>query len=96
MGELVEEGWSILIFPEGERSLTGEIGRFFSGVGMIASHLHLPVVPVQLRGVGRVLPPGATRPHRGPVEVAIGAPLSLQSQSYAALARQVEDAVRRS
>jgi len=95
MGELVEEGWSILIFPEGERSLTGEIGRFFPGVGMIASHLRLPVVPARLRGVGRVLPHGAKCPHRGPVEVAIGAPLYLQGESYAALARQVEDAVRR-
>ena len=94
MGELVEEGWSILIFPEGERSLTGEIGRFFPGVGMIASHLHLPVVPVRLRGVGRVLPHGAKWPHRGAVEVTIGAPLHLQGESYAALARQVEDATR--
>ena len=39
MGELAEEGWSILIFPEGERSVTGEIGRFLPGVGMIASRL---------------------------------------------------------
>jgi len=94
MGELVEENWSILIFPEGERSLTGEIGHFFPGVGMIASHLQIPVVPVRLCGVGRVLPPGAKWPHPGPVEVAIGAPVYLQGESYEALARQLEDAVR--
>jgi len=37
MGELVEEGWSILIFPEGERTLTGEVGRFLPGVGLMAA-----------------------------------------------------------
>jgi len=55
MGGLVEEGWSILIFPEGERTTTGEIGRFLPGVGMIASRLHLPIVPIRLRGVERIL-----------------------------------------
>jgi len=94
MGELVEEGWSILIFPEGERSTTGEIGRFFPGVGMIASRLRLPVVPIRLRGFDRVLPRNAKWPHSGRVEVSFGAPIPLQGDSYPALARRVEEAVR--
>lgn len=99
MGELVEDGWSILIFPEGERSTTGEIGRFYPGVGMIASHLRIPVVPVRLRGCDRVLPRNAKWPHPGRVELAFGPPLELKGalhgDSYAALARQVEEAVRK-
>jgi long-chain acyl-CoA synthetase len=94
MGQLAEEGWSILIFPEGERSVTGEIGRFLPGVGMIASRLGLPVVPIRLRGLHRVLPPHARWPRPGPVEVTIGPPISLQDEPYARLARRVEDAVR--
>jgi long-chain acyl-CoA synthetase len=94
MGELVEEGWSVLIFPEGERATTGEIGRFFPGVGMIASRLHLQVVPIRLRGFDRVLPPYAKWPHPGRVEVRFGAPIQLQGDSYPALARRVEEAVR--
>ncbi len=94
MGELAEEGWSILIFPEGERSLTGEIGRFLPGVGMIASRLRLPVVPIRLRGVDRVLPRSAKWPHPGPVEVRVGAPIYLQGESYSTLTKQVEEAVR--
>jgi long-chain acyl-CoA synthetase len=94
MGELAEEGWSILIFPEGERTATGEIGRFFPGVGMIASRLRLSVVPIRLRGVDRVLPRHAKLPHPGPVEVKIGTPISLESESYPALAGRVEEAVR--
>lgn len=94
MGELVEEGWSILIFPEGERSVTGEIGRFFPGVGMIASRLRLSVVPIRLRGLDRVLPRNATWPRPGRVEVRFGAPIQLQGDSYPELARRVEAAVR--
>lgn len=94
MGELAEEGWSILIFPEGERTLTGEIGRFYPGIGMIASRLRLPVVPIRLQGVERVLPRAGKWPHPGPVEVKIGSPSCLKGESYPALARQVEDAVR--
>jgi long-chain acyl-CoA synthetase len=94
MGELVEEGWSILIFPEGERTATGEIGRFFPGIGMIASRLQLSVVPIRLRGVDRVLPRHAKRPHPGPVEVKIGTPICLAGESYPSLARRVEEAVR--
>ena len=53
-GELVEEGWSILIFPEGERTVTGEIGRFLPGVGLMAARLELPVVPIRLKGLDQV------------------------------------------
>lgn len=94
MGELVEEGWSILIFPEGERSTTSEIGRFFPGVGMIAERLHLPVVPIRLRGVDCVLPRRAAWPHAGPVQVRFGAPMILGGEPYPGLARRVEKAVR--
>ncbi len=95
VGELAEEGWSILIFPEGERTLTGEIGRFLPGVGMLASRLQLPVVPIRLRGLNGVLPVHSKWPHRGAVEVSIGSPVSLRGESYGELAREVEEAVRR-
>ncbi|MBZ5525376.1 MAG: AMP-binding protein [Acidobacteriia bacterium] len=94
VGELVEEGWSILIFPEGERTETGEIGRFFPGVGMIASRMQIPVVPIRLIGLDKVLHRYTVWPRRGPVEVKIGAPLLLKGESYKDLAKQVEDAVR--
>ncbi len=94
-GELVDEGWSILIFPEGERTETGAIGRFLPGVGMLAARLDLPVVPMRLEGLDRVLNRTARWPTPGPVEIRIGAPLSLRGDDYEALAKQVEDAVRR-
>ena len=83
----------MLIFPEGDRTNAGELHSFRPGIGMIASHLHLLVVPVRLRGLERVLHRSARWPHPGRVEVTIGPPMFLQGHSYAALARQVEDAV---
>jgi long-chain acyl-CoA synthetase len=94
IGELVGDGWSILIFPEGVRSTTGDLQPFRGGIGMIASRLEVPIVPVRVRGVDYVLPVGATYARRGKVEVAFGAPLRLEGDDYAALAKTVEDAVR--
>ena len=80
----------MLIFPEGVRSTTGDIKAFRGGIGMIASRLELPVVPVRLDGVDRVLPTGATMIRPGRVRVAFGAPLRLRGEDYAGLAHQVE------
>jgi long-chain acyl-CoA synthetase len=95
MGELAEEGWSILIFPEGDRTYNGEIRPFQPGVGMIASHLHLPVVPIRIEGLDRVLNRNAWFPRMGRVTVKIGVPLDLRGENFADLARIVEDAVRK-
>jgi long-chain acyl-CoA synthetase len=94
MGELAEEGWSILIFPEGDRTHNGEIRPFQPGVGMIASHLHLPVVPIRIEGLDRVLNRNAKFPRMGRVEVRIGPPLDLRGENFADQARIVEEAVR--
>jgi len=94
MGELTGEGFSILIFPEGVRAATGDIKRFLGGIGMIASRLDLPVVPVRLDGLDCVLHPSWKFVRPGKVRVAFGAPLRLRGDDYAALARQVEEKVR--
>jgi long-chain acyl-CoA synthetase len=93
IGELTGQGWSILIFPEGLRS-SGDVKPFRGGVGMIAGRLELPVVPVRIRGADAVLPVGSTLMRPGRVRVSFGAPLRLRGHDHAALARQVEDAVR--
>ena len=95
MGELMAGGWSILIFPEGVRVETDEIKPFRGGIGMIASRLDVPVVPVRVRGVNRVLHTTWRFPRPGRVHVAFGPPLRLRGDDYAALAQQVEEAVKR-
>ena len=94
MGELAGDGWSILIFPEGVRGATGDIKPFRGGVGMIASRLDVPVIPVRLDGLDRVLHQTWFMVRPGRVRVAFGAPLRLRGDDYAALALQVEERVR--
>lgn len=95
IGEVTGDGFSILIFPEGVRSDTGDIKPFRGGIGMIASRLQLPVVPVRLHHVDRVLHPSWKMARPGPCGVTFGEPMRLSGDDYAALALQVEEAVRR-
>ena len=71
-------GYSILLFPEGTRSRTGQIGRFKRGVGLLAVQLGMPVAPIRLEGVFDLLPTGRTFPRRGKVAIHVGQPLRLQ------------------
>ena len=80
------DGFSVLIFPEGRRSDDGEIRPFRPGIGMIASRLGVPVVPVRIDGLDKVLHHTWQMATPGPVRVAFGAPLELHGEDYEALA----------
>jgi long-chain acyl-CoA synthetase len=95
IGHLTSAGFSILIYPEGARGETGSLKPFRPGVAMIGSRLNLPVIPIRLDGVDRVLHPSWRMARRGPVEVRFGAPIVFQGDDYPSMARQLEEAVRR-
>jgi long-chain acyl-CoA synthetase len=94
-GELISSGFSVLIFPEGKRTDHGEIGPFRPGVGMMAARLDVPVIPVRLEGVDRVLHQTWKMAKPGRVRVTFGAPLQLDGDDYVTLTAQVEAAVRK-
>jgi long-chain acyl-CoA synthetase len=94
MGELVREGHSILIYPEGQMSLDGALLPFKPGVGLMASQLGIPVVPIRLQGYDRILHASWNLPRPGRASIAFGAPLGLTGDDYRALAQRVEDAIR--
>jgi hypothetical protein len=62
---------------------------------MIGARLHVPVIPVRLDGLDRILHHTWKFPQRGTARVAFGRPIWLTGGDYAALAAQVEEAVRR-
>jgi long-chain acyl-CoA synthetase len=94
IGELVTAGYSVLIFPEGRRNPDGSIGTFQPGTAMIAAKLGVPVIPVRLEGLDRILHPTWKFPVRGPAHVSFGKPVFLEGSDYAALSRKLEEAVK--
>jgi long-chain acyl-CoA synthetase len=94
-GELIDEGYSILLFPEGKRTEQGEINAFRPGIAMMASKLGVPVVPVRLQGVDRVLHHTWKMARPGRVRVSFGPPMRLAGEDYTDLTQQVEAAVRK-
>ena len=95
IGDLLASGYSVLIFPEGRRTEEGEIARFQAGIGMIGAKLQVPVVPVRLEGLDRILHHKWKFPRRGAARIAFGRPITLTGHDYAELAHRVEEAVRR-
>ena len=56
--ELVKDGYSILIFPEGTRSVSGDILRFHKGAFLLAEKLQLDIIPLLLHGAGDTVTKG--------------------------------------
>jgi long-chain acyl-CoA synthetase len=91
---LLDHGWSIVIFPEGTRSTTGEMAPFKAGTGLLAVELQVPVVPVRLTGLRDVLPKGQVVPHRSHIGVHFGPPLRFTPGTpYAEATQRIEAAV---
>jgi long-chain acyl-CoA synthetase len=77
-GELVDRGYSVVIFPEGRRTETGEMSPFRSGIGLLATHLNLPIIPMRIDGL---FPFKIAKKHYAPphaVQVRIGDPVRFE------------------
>ena len=76
-GQLLQRPRHILIlFPEGTRTMTGEVGPFRSGLGRLVAGTETPVVPCYLAGAREALPKGAGLPRPGRLRLTIGRPRS--------------------
>ena len=95
-GSLADQGYSILIFPEGRLTRDGAMEPFKPGVGLLAKRLELSVVPIHLDGLFAILSYRDRWPKIGPVRVRIGEPIHFEvSESLENAALRVEAAVRR-
>jgi long-chain acyl-CoA synthetase len=65
MAEVVKQGKKILIFPEGTRTLTGEMGQFKKTYTILATELNVPIVPVVIKGAFEAMSSGAKKIKRG-------------------------------
>ena len=71
---LARPGNILVIFPEGTRSTTGELGCFRSGIGRLAAGKPIPIIPAYLRGAARAWPKGSGLPRPRPLSLRIGEP----------------------
>ena len=78
---LVEEGFSVAIFPEGERpdATDTDILRFRKGAFYIAKELGLDIVPVYFEGLLRIMPKGSALSNGGTLCIEVGERISRQS-----------------
>lgn len=100
----VQMGRSLLIFPEGTRSRTGDIAEFKPGLGLLALELGVPVIPTYIHGTYNALPVGRALPRPAPVRVTFGPAVAVDEYRirrdlepryplYREITRHVQDAV---
>jgi 1-acyl-sn-glycerol-3-phosphate acyltransferase len=73
-----EKGYSFLIFPEGTRSLDGELQKFRRGGFFLAADSQTPIVPVTIKGTYKIMPKGAAFVKRGRIRIIFHPPVSVE------------------
>lgn len=92
----LRDGWSLLTFPEGTRSLDGRPQRFKTAFFAAPIDAQAPIVPVGITGAERVLPKGGARVRPGTIRITVGDPIAtrgLTRADRATLARRTQEAV---
>lgn len=91
MKELLRDGFSILIFPEGTRSPDGNLGPFLTGGFNIAIRLGIPIVPISIVGTYEIMPRHTLKVLKsGEVTIKIGEPISTEGMTPQDKRRLVE------
>ncbi len=75
--QILKSGKVLLLFPEGTRSDAGTIAKGKRGVGLIAEHANVPVIPVLIKGSGKALPKNKKSITFHKITVIFGKPLHL-------------------
>jgi long-chain acyl-CoA synthetase len=73
--QILKEGKSLVIFPEGARTRDGEMQEFKKSFAILAKELNIPVVPFGLKGAYEAMPFGCTIPKRSNVEIKFFSPI---------------------
>ena len=93
-GEAVDRGWNILIFPEGTETPDGGIQPFKAGIGLLASELNVPVIPIKLHGLFELKQKRELFPRAGAVSVTFGEPIRFSEQTAEEIRKELERRVR--
>jgi long-chain acyl-CoA synthetase len=82
--DLLEEGWNLVVAPEGKISRSGKLQPFKSGVAMLAIETATPVIPIKIEGYEKIFPETDAKywfpKGRGEVKVIIGKPIFFKNK----------------
>jgi len=80
-GASIDRGYSVLVFPEGRHTTTGKVNPFRSGIGLLATNLQIPILPMRIDGLFEVKKAGKkfARPYQ--VTVRMGKPVCFPPES---------------
>ena len=94
-GQSVDRGYSIVVFPEGRRTMDGQMSPFRAGIGILAQTLKTPVVPMRIDGLFPLKQQDRTFARRGEIKVLVGKPVQFQpGTSEEDIARTLEDILK--
>jgi long-chain acyl-CoA synthetase len=94
-GGLVDRSWNVLVFPEGKTTEDGAMLPFRSGIGMLAKHLRIPIIPMYLEGLYPLKRDKRILARPGEVRVVIGQPVRFPTnQDASEIAQELEKRVR--
>ncbi len=82
MVKLLHQGEKVLVFPEGERTESGSLGKAQPGIGLIVAKAGVKVQPVRIRGAMEALPRGSGRIKFSRIIVTIGPAITFSGEEY--------------
>ncbi len=80
--EKIKEGYSLVVFPEAERSYTNDVKRFHKGAFYLAEEFELDILPMYIHGNSEVLPKGDFIIYDGNIIVKVGQRISKDDLSF--------------
>jgi 1-acyl-sn-glycerol-3-phosphate acyltransferase len=96
LDKLLDQGWNLLLYPEGTRSRAGAPSRVRRGAAVLASAHNLAIVPIRVTGTAAAMPPGRMWPKRlhgkllssrHRIEVSFGEPIQPSADTAALIER---------
>ena len=78
----IDKGYSVVIFPEGERNSASSVLRFHKGAFYLADKMKLDILPVYLHGLNNVLPRNSVSLYPGSITINIGKRIKPEESAY--------------
>ena len=96
MGQLIDQGYSVVVFPEGKMSESGELLALKRGAGLMSVEMKCPVVPIKIIGTADIVPYPKIFPRKtGKVYIKIGKPIDFKTDdSYEYVTEKIEEALK--